>query len=76
MTGFAAVAARSAKALLNNGNSWLDQAALAEMIRGGSYAAHLARIRLRYKESRDSLLLALHRQFGGAEPNCATREIE
>jgi GntR family transcriptional regulator/MocR family aminotransferase len=62
-----AAAARSAKALLNNGNSWLDQAALAEMIRGGSYAAHLARIRVRYKESRDTLLLALRRQFGGAD---------
>ncbi len=62
-----AVAVRNAKALLNNGNSWLDQAALAEMIRSGSYAAHLARIRVRYKESRDALLLALRRQFGGAE---------
>jgi len=62
-----AAAARSAKALLNNGNAWLDQAALAEMIRSGSYAAHLARIRVRYKESRDSLLLALRRQFGGAQ---------
>ena len=59
-----AAAARSAKALLNNGNPWLDQAALAEMIRSGSYAAHLARIRVRYKESRDSLLHALRRQFG------------
>jgi GntR family transcriptional regulator/MocR family aminotransferase len=62
-----AAAARSTKALLNNGNSWLDQAALAEMIRSGSYAAHLARIRVRYRESRDSLLVALRRQFGGAE---------
>ncbi|TBR22819.1 MAG: PLP-dependent aminotransferase family protein, partial [Reyranella sp.] len=62
-----AVAVRSAKALLNNGNSWLDQATLAEMIRSGSYAAHLARIRVRYKENRDSLLLALRRQFGVAE---------
>lgn len=62
-----AQAARSAKALLNNGNAWLDQAALAEMIRGGSYTAHLSRIRVRYRESRDSLLLALRRQFGGAE---------
>jgi GntR family transcriptional regulator/MocR family aminotransferase len=62
-----AAAARSAKALLNNGNAWLDQAALAELIRSGSYAAHLARIRVRYKESRDSLLLALRRQFGRAE---------
>ncbi len=60
-------ATRRAKALLNNGNSWLDQAALAEMIRSGSYASHLARIRTRYKESRDSLLLALRRQFGSAE---------
>ena len=56
--------ARSAKALLNNGNPWLDQAALAEMIRSGSYAAHLARVRMRYKESRDGLLQALRRQFG------------
>ena len=62
-----AAAARSAKALLNNGNSWLDQAALAEMTRGGSYAAHLARIRVRYKESRDGLLQALRRQFGEAD---------
>jgi len=59
-----AAAARAAKALLNNGNSWLDQAALAEMIRSGSYAAHLARIRSHYRESRDSLLGALRRQFG------------
>ncbi|HLN11013.1 MAG TPA: aminotransferase class I/II-fold pyridoxal phosphate-dependent enzyme [Xanthobacteraceae bacterium] len=59
-----AAAARAAKALLNNGNPWLDQAALAEMIRSGSYAAHLARIRARYRESRDSLLGALRRQFG------------
>lgn len=59
-----AAAARSAKALLNNGNPWLDQAALAEMIRSGSYGAHLARVRLRYRESRDSLILALRRQFG------------
>jgi GntR family transcriptional regulator/MocR family aminotransferase len=65
--GQIATAVRSAKALLNNGNSWLDQATLAEMIRSGSYAAHLARIRVRYKESRDSLLLALRRQFGSAE---------
>ena len=62
-----AAAMRSAKALLNNGSAWLDQAALAEMMRHGSYTAHLARVRLRYKESRDALILALRRQFGGAE---------
>ena len=62
-----AEAARNAKALTNNGNPWLDQVALAEMIRSGSYVAHLARIRARYKESRDSLIAALRRQFGEAD---------
>jgi GntR family transcriptional regulator/MocR family aminotransferase len=66
-----AQATRRAKALFNNGNSWLEQAALAEMIRSGSYAAHLSRIRIRYKDSRDALLLALRRQFGGGEINGA-----
>ncbi len=55
------------KALLNGGNAWLDQAALAEMIRSGSHASHVARIRVRYKECRDSMLLALRRQFGSVE---------
>jgi GntR family transcriptional regulator/MocR family aminotransferase len=56
--------AAAAKGLLNNGNSWLEQAALAEMMRAGSYAAHLARSRARYKESRDYLIAALRRNFG------------
>jgi GntR family transcriptional regulator/MocR family aminotransferase len=59
--------ARTAKALLNTGSPWLDQAALAEMIRSGSYAAHLSRVRIRYKESRDALLQALRRHFGAAD---------
>jgi GntR family transcriptional regulator / MocR family aminotransferase len=54
----------AAKGLLNNGNPWLEQAALAEMMRAGSYAAHLLRTRARYKESRDYLLAALRRNFG------------
>ena len=54
----------TAKGLLNNGNSWLDQAALAEMMRVGSYAAHLLRSRAYYKESRDCLMTALRRNFG------------
>jgi GntR family transcriptional regulator/MocR family aminotransferase len=54
----------AAKGLLNNGNPWLDQAALAEMMRAGSYAAHLQRTRAHYKESRDYLLAALRRNFG------------
>lgn len=59
-----AEAARIEKGLLNNGNAWLDQAALAEMLRSGSYAAHLTRLRTRYRDSRDSLLSALRREFG------------
>ena len=54
----------AAKGLLNNGNSWLEQAALAEMMRAGSYAAHLQRSRARYRESRDYLMAALRRNFG------------
>jgi GntR family transcriptional regulator/MocR family aminotransferase len=54
----------AAKGLLNNGNPWLEQAALAEMMRVGSYAAHLSRTRARYKESRDNLIAALRRNFG------------
>jgi len=54
----------AAKALLNNGNPWLEQAALAEMMRGNSYATHLSRARAQYKDSRDNLLAALRRNFG------------
>lgn len=60
-------AVRTAKTLLNNGNSWLDQATLAEFIRTGSYAAHLVRIRARYRESRDCLIAALRHHFGAAQ---------
>ncbi len=60
-------AVRTMKALLNNGNPWLDQAVLAEMMRSGSYAAHLSRIRPQYRARRDALLAALHRYFGLAE---------
>ena len=54
----------AAKGLLNNGNSWLEQAALAEMMRAGSYLAHLQRSRARYRDSRDYLMAALRRNFG------------
>jgi GntR family transcriptional regulator / MocR family aminotransferase len=57
-------ASRQAKMLFNSGNPWLEQAALAEMIRSGSYAAHLTRIRAHYRENRDCLLASLHRHFG------------
>ena len=60
-------AMRATKALLNGGNPWLDQAAMAEFIKSGSYATHLARSRSQYKESRDALLAALRRHFGAVE---------
>src|SRR5260370_19628013 len=60
-------ATRATKALLNNGNPWLDQAVLGDMMRSGSYAAHLSRIRPQHPERRDCLLAALHRYFGLVE---------
>jgi GntR family transcriptional regulator / MocR family aminotransferase len=54
----------AAKALLNNGNPWLEQAALAELMRTNSYGAHLLRARAYYKDCRDHLLAALRRNFG------------
>jgi GntR family transcriptional regulator/MocR family aminotransferase len=62
-----AEAVRTEKALLNNGNAWLDQAALAEMMRGGGFRAHLTRLRAQYGESRDSLIESLRRHFGEVE---------
>jgi len=58
---------RSAKGLLDNGNPWLEQAALTEMMRSGSYAAHVARIRTLYRKNRDTLIHALRRHFGEIE---------
>ena len=57
-------AARTAKALLDNGHPWLEQAVMAEFIRSGSYANHLRRIRHLYSERRDCLVEALRRHFG------------
>ena len=65
--GPVADAAQAAKTLINNGSSWIDQAVLGEMMRRGSYAAHLSRIRPHYRERRDCLLAALHRYFGLVE---------
>jgi len=61
-----AEAAATLKALLNNGNAWLEQAMLAEFLRSGSHAQHIARIRGSYRESRDATIAALHRHFGEA----------
>jgi GntR family transcriptional regulator/MocR family aminotransferase len=57
-------AARAVKASLNGGCSWLEQAALADMIEGGAFASHLMRMRVEYRARRDQLLDALRRNFG------------
>lgn len=62
-----AEAARAMKGLLDNGTAWLDQATLAEFMRGGSYGAHLMRLRTQYRERRDGLLAALRRHFGDSD---------
>lgn len=60
-------AMRATKALLNNGNPWLDQAVLAEFLESGGYGTYLTRCRSHYKESRDALLSALRRYFGAVQ---------
>ena len=57
-------AARRLKALMNNGQSWLEQAAMADFMQGGAYRRHLRRVRQVYLERRDALLRALEVQFG------------
>ena len=56
--------ARTIKALLDNGSSWLDQAILADFIEHGSFANHLKQIRQTYMIRRNSLIDALKSQFG------------
>ncbi|MBA2659797.1 MAG: PLP-dependent aminotransferase family protein [Nitrosospira sp.] len=60
-------AARSAKALLNNGHAWLDQATMAEFIRSGAYGNHLRRMRHLYCKRRDCLIESLRQYFGAVQ---------
>jgi GntR family transcriptional regulator / MocR family aminotransferase len=57
-------AAIGAKALLNNGHPWLEQAAAAEFLDSGGFERHLQRIRRSYAMRRECLLFELHRRFG------------
>lgn len=59
--------AREIKALINLGNSWLDQVVLAEFIASGSFAQHLRRVRKTYLQRRDALLHHLQARFGPTE---------
>lgn len=59
-----AEAVRIEKSVVSNGNPWLEQATLADFMHSGSYAAHLLRVRAYYRDNRDCLISALHRNFG------------
>jgi GntR family transcriptional regulator/MocR family aminotransferase len=59
-----AEAAVAAKALLDNGHPWLEQAAAAEFLESGGFERHLQRIRRSYLMRRDCLLSELERRFG------------
>jgi GntR family transcriptional regulator/MocR family aminotransferase len=54
----------TAKTLMDNGHSWLDQAILADFITSGSYLKHLRNIRHTYLTRRDCLVNSLHKYFG------------
>lgn len=58
--------AREAKALLNHGQAWLEQAVLTEFIASGGFEHHLRRIRKLYMRRRDALIDALNAEFGEA----------
>jgi GntR family transcriptional regulator/MocR family aminotransferase len=57
-------AATTLKALIDNGQPWLEQATLAQFIRDGSFVNHLRRIRHTYRRRRDCLIAALPRHLG------------
>ena len=52
------------KAILNAGQSWLDQAVLADFIASGSFARHLNQVRMVYRARRNCLLATLREHFG------------
>lgn len=59
--------ARRLKALMNNGQSWLEQAAMADFMFEGGFRRHLRRMRQTYLERRDVLLAALKSNFGDCQ---------
>jgi GntR family transcriptional regulator/MocR family aminotransferase len=59
-------AAIAAKALLDNGQAWLEQASLAEFIHSGGFMRHLRRSRIRYMLRRNALVSAMNAHF----PDC------
>jgi GntR family transcriptional regulator/MocR family aminotransferase len=63
-------ASTAAKALINNGHPWLDQAVMAEFIRSGAFEKHLRLIRKHYLGRRDHLIQQLRLRLG---PECIVK---
>lgn len=59
--------AKTAKSLMDNGHSWLDQMVLKDFIVSGSYLKHLRQIRRTYLKRRDRLISELHQNFGAVQ---------
>jgi len=57
--------ALAVKTILNNGSTWLEQAALADFIKSGAYARHLRRIQRQYKSRLDTLVHAVRTHLKG-----------
>ncbi len=62
-----AAPAKALKALMNNGQPWLEQAAMADFMMSGAYARHLRRLRQMYLSRRNATLAAITRHFGEAD---------
>jgi GntR family transcriptional regulator/MocR family aminotransferase len=55
--------ARLLKAKMSNGQSWLEQCALAEFVSDGHFDRHIRKMRQLYKSRRDSLISTLRKKF-------------
>ena len=55
--------ARLLKAKMSNGQSWLEQCALAEFVSDGHFDRHVRKLRQLYKSRRDALISALRKKF-------------
>ena len=54
----------TAKALIDNGNSWLNQATMADYMISGGFSRHVREIRMSYLDKRDRLVRELRKHFG------------
>jgi GntR family transcriptional regulator / MocR family aminotransferase len=54
------------KSLMDNGLAWLEQAALAQFLRDGSFDTHLRRLRQAHEARRNALVGALRSRLAGA----------